>query len=135
MLAGVIKPVSIASQEDELKTNCQSFYKSPFIVTDRSLRAFLTGDEVAEFRTTFFSGTVYRLVSCGFESDIIEFSVLDTNRNLLFSSGNYNNANLWDFQIEGSMECIIEARLNPEKASSGMVFMFLGFKGNMPEII
>ena len=135
LLVSIFKPIGITSQEDELLTNCLSSYKSPFIVTDRSLKAFLTGNEVAEFRAAFFTGTVYRVVSCGFESDVIEFSVLDTERNLLFSSSDFDNAGMWNFQMEGSMECIIEARLNPEKASSGMVFMLLGFRGNMPEIL
>ena len=135
LLISVFRPIGITSQEDELFKNCLSAYKSPFIVTDRSLKAFLTGGEVAEFRATFFKGTVYRVVSCGFESDIMEFSILDTERNLLFSSSDFDNADMWNFQMEGSMECIIEARLNSEKASSGMVFMLLGFRGNMPEIL
>ena len=82
LLISIFKPVGITSQEDELLSSCISTYKSPFIVTDRSLKAFLTGEEVAEFRTTFFTGTIYRVVSCGFESDVIEFSILDTDRKI-----------------------------------------------------
>ena len=132
---GFIKPVTISSQEDELMTGCMASYESPFIVTERSFKAFLTGEEVAEFRATFFSGTVYRLVSCGFESDNIEFTISDVNRNVLFMSSNYKDAGLWDFHMEGSMECVIEARLKPEKAQSGMVFMLLGFRSSHPDAI
>ena len=134
LLAGFFKPLTINSQEDELLSSCMVYYRSPFVVTDRSFKAFLTGEEVAEFRATFFSGTVYRIVSCGFESENVEFSVLDTDRNVLFMSANHD-AELWDFQMEGSMECIIEARLRPERAQSGMIFMLLGFRSSHPDKI
>jgi hypothetical protein len=134
LLISMFLSSGITSQEDELLDNCLTSYGSPFIVTDQSLKTFLTGSEVAEFRATFFKGTVYRVVSCGFESDLIEFSLLDTERNILFSSADHANANIWDFQMEGSIECIIEAKLNPEKTtSSGMVFMILGFKSSHPD--
>jgi hypothetical protein len=34
--------------------------------------------------------------------------------------------------MEGSMECIIEARLKTEKVQSGMIFMLLGFRSSNP---
>ena len=131
----LLKPLKINSQEDELLSGCLSSIRSPFIVTERSFKAFLTGNEVAEFRATFFSGTVYRLVSCGFESEIVEFTVLDNNRNVLFSSREYENTGLWDFRMEGSIECIIEAKLIQGKASSGMVFMLMGFRSSIPDAV
>ncbi|MCL2074073.1 MAG: hypothetical protein FWH18_09135 [Marinilabiliaceae bacterium] len=129
----LLTPLKINSQEDELLSGCLISFRSPFVVTERSFKALLTGNEVAEFRTTFFSGTVYRIVSCGYESEIVEFSVLDNNRNVLFSSKDHANAEMWDFRMEGSIECIIEAKLIEEKAMSGMVFLLLGFKSNMPD--
>ena len=43
------------SQEDPFK-KCQSQISSAFVINSQPLQAFLTGDEVAEFRTTFLSG-------------------------------------------------------------------------------
>ena len=132
---GLFKPLTINSQEDEILAGCKASLRSPFIVSERTFKALLTGEEVAEFRATFFSGTVYRLVSCGFESENVQFTVMDTNRNIIFASTNYKNADLWDFQMEGSMECIIEARLKTERVKSGMIFMLLGFRSSNPEAI
>lgn len=122
-----ILPTGINSQEEELVKNCLINIRSPFITGDRSMKAFLTGDEVAEFRTTFYHGNTYRIVLCSFDPGLIEFTLLDTNRNKLFNSKDYNNPALWDFKMEGSMECIIEARLNTDVAQSGMALLLIGF--------
>jgi len=135
LLIGFIRPLTINSQEDELMKGCMAAYYSPFIVTDRSFKALLTGEEVAEFRATFFSGTVYRIVSCGYESENVEFTLMDAERNVLFRSATYKDVVLWDFHMEGSIECIIEARLKPDKAQSGMVFMLLGFRSSNPDAV
>lgn len=124
----LILPNGVNSQEDQLIKGCTDSLRSPYVLGDRSMKTFLTGDEVAEFRTTFFSGNTYRIVSCTYEPYLIQFSIYDTNRNLLFSNANYKNVSLWDFKMEGSMECIIEARLNKEVASSGMVLLLVGFR-------
>jgi hypothetical protein len=33
----------------------------------------------------------------------------------------------WDFKMEGTMDCIIEAGLDPGTADSGMALLMLGF--------
>lgn len=121
-------PVGINSQEDSLIDDCLSSIESPFVAGDSSSKALLVGEEVAEFRTTLFDGNTYRLVMCSHLPGLIEFSLYDTNRNLLFSNRDFGNTCSWDFKMEGSMECIIEARLNNEIAESGMAIMLLGFK-------
>ncbi|WP_262505050.1 hypothetical protein [Saccharicrinis fermentans] len=35
---------------------------------------------------------------------------------------------MWDFKIAGSVECIIEAKLDNKQAASGMAMMYIGFK-------
>lgn len=125
-----IMPTGINSQEDQLVKDCMSSLKSPFIVSDSSLKALLTGEEIAEFRTTLFNGNTYRIVLCSHQEGLIEFSLFDTNRNLLYTSSEYGNAGSWDFQMEGSMECIIEARLNNDLAESGMAMLLIGFKSS-----
>jgi len=123
----LLAPSSIASQ-DEKPRDCSSLIKAPFIPNGQPLRAFLTGDEVAEFHTTFLNGSIYRLAACSANNDPIIFSVYDTNRNLLFTNDEYNKTNMWDFKIAGSVECIIEAKLDNKQAASGMAMMYIGFK-------
>ena len=40
----------------------------------------------------------------------------------------HNKTNVWDFKITGSVECIIEAKLDEKQATSGMALMYIGFK-------
>ncbi|SKC17572.1 hypothetical protein [Alkalitalea saponilacus] len=128
ILSMLLMPTGINSQKEDLVKECMTDIRPPFIVGDRSMKAFLTGEEVAEFRTTLFDGNTYRIILCTFEEKLMEFSIYDTNRNLLFNSSEYGYAGMWDFQMEGSMECIIEARLNNEIAQSGMAMLLIGFK-------
>ncbi len=124
----LVSPLKLNSQEDVLFSNCINQLKSPFIASGQPFRAFLTGDEVAEFHTTFFSGSMYRVVACSHEQNNILFSIYDKDRNLLFSNENYEATGSWDFKIEGSVECIVEARLNPKKSTSGIAMLMIGFK-------
>ena len=80
----LFSPSLINSQEE--KENCAELIKAPFIPNGQPLRAFLTGNEVAEFHTTFLNGSMYRLAACSGKNEPIIFSVYDTNRNLLFSN-------------------------------------------------
>jgi hypothetical protein len=127
-ILAVIAPTKLNSQEDVLFSNCISQLKSPFVASGQPFRAFLTGTEVAEFHTTFFSGSRYRVVACSHENNNILFSIYDKERNLLFSNEDYEAAGSWDFKIEGSVECIVEARLNPEKSTSGIAMLMIGFR-------
>ncbi len=108
--------------------NCNDLIKSPFISNGQPFKAFLTNDEVAEFHTTFFGGSQYRLVACSAKNSPIIFSIYDMDRNLLFSNDKYGKAKMWDFNISGSLECIIEARLDKSKEKSGIALMYVGFK-------
>ena len=123
----LFSPSLMTSQEGKPE-DCADLIKSPFIPNGQPLRAFLTGDEVAEFHTTFLNGSVYRLAACSANNQPIIFSVYDTNRNLLFTNDEHNKASMWDFKIAGSVECIIEARLDSKQAISGMAKMYIGFK-------
>nr|WP_319398555.1 hypothetical protein [uncultured Carboxylicivirga sp.] len=126
--AMIALPLRLNSQEDVLFNNCINQLKSPFIASGQPFKAFLTGDEVAEFHTTFFAGSLYRVVASSHQEGTILFSVYDKERNLLFTNEDHNSANYWDFKIEGSVECIVEARLDPEKTTSGIALLMVGFK-------
>jgi hypothetical protein len=128
LLMIAVFPFKVNSQEDAVVMNCLGQLKAPFVVTGQPLKAFLTGDEVAEFHTTFFEGNVYRIVACSQQSENVIFSVYDKDHNLIFSNDDLANTNFWDFKMEGSVECIVEAKLNSKKTSSGMAMLMIGFK-------
>jgi hypothetical protein len=121
---------NLISQEDALLNSCTHSINTPFIVSGQPFKAFLTGDEVAEFHTTFFAGSTYRIVACSTNNSNIIFSVYDKKRNLIFTNENVDNASYWDFKVEGAVECIVEARLDNTKATSGIAMLLVGFKGN-----
>lgn len=123
-----VSPLKLNSQEDVLFNSCINQLKSPFIASGQPFRAFLTGEEVAEFHTTFFSGSLYRVVACSHQENNILFSIYDKERNLLFSNEEHEATGAWDFKMEGSVECIVEARLNPGKSTSGIAMLMIGFK-------
>ncbi|TRX70666.1 hypothetical protein [Carboxylicivirga sp. M1479] len=124
----VLSPFKLNSQEDVLFSNCISQLRSPYIASGQPFKAFLTGSEVAEFHTTFFSGSMYRIVACSHQDNNILFSIYDKERNLLFSNEDYEATGSWDFKVEGSVECIVEAKLNPNISSSGIAMLMIGFK-------
>ena len=121
---------SINSQEEILMNKCTENIKSPFIVSGQPFKAFITEDEVAEFHTTFFAGSTYRIAAGSSQEQIIIFSVYDNKRNLLFTNESVDNAPFWDFKVEGSLECIVEAKLDKEKSISGIALVLVGFKSN-----
>lgn len=131
ILIMALTPFSLSSQQDELIERCASCIKAPFVSTGQAMKAFLTGDEVAEFHTSLYSGNVYRIAACSQELGNIVFSVYDKNRRLLFDSRQYPNLEYWDFKVDGSLECIIEARLDAKKLNSGVVLVMIGFKSQL----
>ncbi|MBQ3635565.1 MAG: hypothetical protein II951_08135 [Bacteroidales bacterium] len=123
-------PLCVNSQADAAENACKAYFKHPYIVTGRPFKALLTGDEVAEFHTTLFSGTTYRVAVGNTDKNYLIFSVYDTDHNLLFTSKDYENASYWDFSVDGYLDCIIEARLDESVSTSGFAIVMTGFKLN-----
>jgi hypothetical protein len=85
---------------------------------------------MAEFHTTFFGETTYRLAACSGKTDgNLIFNIYDQDRHLLFTNKNYANAPYWDFKVKNTLECTIEAQLDANKnAGSGCAVILIGFK-------
>lgn len=101
-----------------------------YISDGQSYRALLRGEEVAEFRTTLFEGTTYRLAACSDTTgENLIFKVRDKERNLLFSNAEHGASPYWDFKVPNTMDCIIEAQLDPSAGkSSGCAVLLVSFK-------
>lgn len=118
------------AQCDTIATMCAKHMTNQFISDGQQYRALLlNSDEIAEFNTTFYGGSTYRIAACsGLSDGNLVFSVFDKERNLLFSNNEYSNAPYWDFKIQSTIDCIIEARLNNQSSGSGCAVVLISFK-------
>ena len=118
-----------SAQCDTIATICAQKVTADFISDGQSYRALLNGDEVAEFRATFYGGSTYRIAGCsGFTDGNLVFSLFDEEHNRLFTSSDHKNTPYWDFSFTSTVDCIIEARLNTNNVKSGCAAMVIGFK-------
>lgn len=120
---------SIYGQADTLFKFCAGNFNKEYISDGQQYNTILNGDELAEFRATFYGGSTYRIAACsGLSNGNLIFSVYDKKRNELFSNRKYKNAPYWDFKFNSTMECIIEAQLDPKGPDSGFAIMLIAFK-------
>ena len=107
-----------------LNKNNETFYSN-----GQSYKYFLSEDEHTEIVTTLYEGTTYRIAtSAGLEDNYMIFELLDRDRNLLYTNADFKNAPYWDFEIESTIECIIEAKLDPNKKLDGCAQLIIAFK-------
>ena len=96
--------------------------------------AVLVEGEEAELYKTFYSDMDYRVSIVGDDKlPEIEFRVLDTNKNVLYSNKDKNYASTWDFKLQSSQQLKFVIRVpsssQPGQASaSGCVAIMFGFK-------
>jgi hypothetical protein len=94
----------------------------------------LSEGEEAELYKTFYSDMEYRLAICGDEAiPPVEFTVIDVDRNILFSSKDSNNARTWDFKLQSSQQLRILMKVGSSgnrgaTPASGCVAIMFGFK-------
>jgi len=117
------------AQCDTIAKICSEHVTADFISDGQSYRALLNGDQVAEFRATFYGGSTYRIAGCsGFTDGNLIFELYDEDHNRLFASNEYKNTPYWDFEFTSTIDCTIEARLNTVNVKSGCATMVIGFK-------
>lgn len=128
LAAGTTK---VEAQCDTIANICAKHIIASFVSDGQQYRSLLlNSEEYAEFHTTFFGETTYRIAACSGTSDgNLVFSIYDTERNLLFTNKNHRNAPYWDFKVKATLETIIEAQLDANKnAGSGCAVILIGFK-------
>ena len=122
---------TVNAQCDSIAKLCSKHIISQFISDGQSYRSLLVNsEETAEFHTTFFGETTYRLAACSGKTDgNLIFNIYDQERHLLFTNKNHANAPFWDFKVKSTIECTIEAQLDANKNSgSGCAVILIGFK-------
>ena len=128
-----IVTMSSAQIADTVASVCAKHFENQFISDGQQYRALLmNADETAEFHVTLYGGTMYRIAACsGLKDGDLVFSVYDTDteRNLLFTNKDFKNAPYWDFKVNNTLDCVIEAKLDSEGSkSSGRAVVLIGFK-------
>jgi hypothetical protein len=119
------------AQCDTIASMCAKHIISSFISDGQQYRSLLlNSEEYAEFHTTFFGETTYRIAACSGRSDgNLIFNIYDQDRHLLFSNRTQKNAPYWDFKVKSTVETIIEAQLDVNKnPGSGCAVILIGFK-------
>ena len=126
-------PLSVNAQ-------CKGFAKkickaelTPYIHDGNYHAAILSIGEEAELYKTFYSDTDYRIAVCGSTNlPDIEFRVIDSDRNVLYSNKDKEYSMTWDFRLEASQQLKIFIKVPtadglPEEIDSGCVAIMFGF--------
>lgn len=99
-----------------------------FLSDGQVYTAFLDREK-AEFKTTFFGGSVYRIAtSAGTTDDFVIFTVKDLKGNIIFTNKDYKNSPYWDFKVPNTIPVVIETELDMDKKITGCAVMLIGFK-------
>src|SRR5688572_200008 len=122
---------SLKAQCDTIANICAKHIIASFVSDGQQYRSLLlNSEEYAEFHTTFFGETTYRIAACSGTSDgNLIFNIYDEERHLLFSNKSQRNAPYWDFKVKSTVETIIEAQLDATtNPGSGCAVILIGFK-------
>jgi hypothetical protein len=129
LVMGLAYVGNASAQCDSIANICSDNVTADYISDGQSYRALLNGDQVAEFRATFYGGSTYRIAGCsGFTDGNLIFEIYDEDHNQLFASSDYKNTPYWDFEFGSTIDCTIEAKLNLTEVKSGCAAMVIGFK-------
>jgi hypothetical protein len=96
--------------------------------------AVLIEGEEAELYKTFYSDMEYRVAIVGEDKlPAIEFRIIDTNKNVLYSNKDKDYASTWDFKLESSQQLKLVIKVSSfnqagETPASGCVAIMFGFK-------
>lgn len=119
--------------------DCDSIYRvvESYLITSDDGRSFVSDgqtytafldNEKAEFNTTLYGNTVYRIAaSAGTKDDYAIFTIKDMEENVLFTNKDHKNNPYWDFKVESSIPVKVQTELDTNKKITGCVVMMIGF--------
>lgn len=125
---GLLSLGTFAQDCDGVVKECQRLLSKDFISDGQVYTAFLDREK-AEFKTTLYGGTTYRVAaSAGTKDDFVIFTIKDPEGHTLFSNRNYKNSPYWDFKVEETIPVTIQTELDLDLKTSGCIVMMIGFK-------
>jgi hypothetical protein len=99
----------------------------PFVSDGQAYIAFLD-NEKAEFNTTLYGGSFYRIAaSAGTKDDYVIFTIYDIEDNVLYTNKGHANSPYWDFKVESTIPVRIQTELDRDKKVTGCAVMMIGF--------
>lgn len=99
----------------------------PFVSDGQAYVAFLD-NEKAEFKTTLYGGSFYRIAaSAGAKDDYVIFTIFDTEDNILYTNRDFKNSPYWDFKVESTISVRVQTELDTDKKVTGCAVMLIGF--------
>lgn len=117
------------AQTDSILQICEKYIQAPYISDGQQYVAPLEEDKVKTFTLTFFGGTTYRIACCSdLQKGNLLFTLIDAERNVLFTNKNHNNSPYWDFHFKTTMQCVLELRIDSENPTSCQSVVLIGFK-------
>ena len=121
------------AQCDTVANVCAQHLTGKFISDGQEYRALLIDNETAEFTSTFYGNSTYRVCACsGLTEGNLNIKIYDSEHHELFDNGTFQNASHWDFKFNSTVNCTIEAKLFPSNsatsAGSGCAVVLIGFK-------
>lgn len=131
-IAATLSIQSYAQDCERIVQDCKALLNKDtdekFVSDGQVYTAFLDREK-AEFSTTFYGGSTYRIAtSAGSTEDYVIFTIKDPDGNILFSNKNYSNAPYWDFKIMETLPVTIETELDLDLKVTGCVVMMIGFQ-------
>ena len=131
----VLSSFSFGQDCEQISKDC-AFYlngknpKDQFVSDGQVYTAFLDREK-AEFKTTLYGGSTYRIAaSAGKNENYVIFSVIDIKGNVLFTNQKFKNSPYWDFVIPKTIPVTIQTELDKDLKSTGCAVMLIGFKKN-----
>lgn len=134
LFASVLLSTTALSQDcDSIQKIVESYLTDEedgrnFVSDGQAYIAYLDREK-AEFKTTFYGNSLYRIAaSAGVKDDYVIFTIYDENDNILFTNKDQRNAPYWDFKISSTVNVRIETELDLDKKVSGCAIMYIGFQ-------
>lgn len=122
----------LAQDCETIVSNCEKYLNGksgPQFISDGQVYTAFLDREKAEFKTTFYGGTTYRVAaSAGSKEDYVIFTVKDMEGNVLFTNKDQKNSPYWDFKVPQTIPVIIQTELDLDKKVTGCAVMLIGFK-------
>jgi hypothetical protein len=118
---------------EQIARDCSKYLNgkggNPKFISDGQVYTAFLDREQAEFKTTLYGGSTYRIAaSAGSEDDYVIFSIIDLEGNLIFTNRDHKNAPYWDFIVKKSIPVIIVTELDLDLKVTGCAVMLIGFK-------
>jgi len=119
----------VNAQCDTIATICSKNFTKDYLSDGQEYRALLIEEQTAEFHLTLYGGSVYRFGACsGLSDGNLVFRLYDEERNEIFSNKDHELSPYWDFEVQSTLDIIVEANLNLDKVNSGCAVLLVGFK-------